>query len=43
MHQWGSCFVDLVPGDKEENKKAWAQLRKEIKELYDQLSEKFSK
>lgn len=43
MYTRGDWFVELVEGDKEENKKAWAQLRKEIKELYGQLSEKFSK
>lgn len=39
---YGEAFVDLVKGDKEENKKRWIILRKEIKDLNDELREKFS-
>jgi hypothetical protein len=41
FHKYGHAYVDLIEHDQEENKKAWKTLREEIRELYQELSEKF--
>ena len=43
MYKFGEPFVDLVKGGTpEENRKAWKQLREEIKELHGELVQKFN-
>ena len=41
FHKYGHAYVDLIEHDQEENKKAWKILREEIRELYQELLEKF--
>lgn len=43
FYKYGEGFVELIEHDQEENKKAWKILREEIKDLYEELSEKFGR